>query len=215
MRPLAFLALVTALTACRAGDPRPEPVLAAYLGAIAAGRLDDAYALLSSEYKRTHDRAAFERSLTLADRQAASDKLRSARVVPTAEVELPEGDRVPLVLERGEWRFQRDPLDFYPQRTPEESLRSFIRAVENRRYDVCLRFVPLRYRTTLTTDRLRERWEGEKRKEMNDQLAAARARLGEPFELDSTGDTARLTVGERKQARLVREDGVWKVDALE
>jgi hypothetical protein len=204
------LALALGCGGCRAA-PSPEATLAAYLGALSAGRLDEAYGLLSSDYRRTHDRQAFAREV--ARGAGAAGRVRSARVALRAEAELPDGDRLPLVFEDGAWRIARDPLDFYPQHTPEEALRSFVRAVENRRYDVVLRFVPARYRATITVDKLRERWEGGARDELYAELQSVRAHLGEPVE--ASGDEARLTVGERKQARLVLEDGAWKVESLE
>src|SRR5581483_11831907 len=63
-RRLALLALLVA-----AGCPRPP--------AVAAGRLDEAYNWMSADYRKTHDRAAFERAL--GDRRGA-EKLRGARV---------------------------------------------------------------------------------------------------------------------------------------
>ncbi|HZS38462.1 MAG TPA: hypothetical protein VFF06_16620 [Polyangia bacterium] len=215
-RRLALLALLVA-----AGCPRPpaaavgpESALQAYLNAVAAGRLDEAYNWMSADYRKTHDRAAFERAL--GDRRGA-EKLRGARVELEAEAQLPDGERLPLVMENGAWRLARDPLDFYPQRTPAEALRSFLRAVENRRYEVVVRFVPSRYRATVTVDAVRARWEGERRAELGQQLDAIRAALarGEPLELGPPEGEARLQLGERKQAKLVREDGDWKIESLE
>jgi hypothetical protein len=203
---LAFALLVAA---CHPGPPGPEETLARYLRAVGAGRLDEAYALTSSEYRRAHDRQAFARAIAA----MPAAKLRGARVELRAEAELPDGERLPLVHEAGGWRIARDPLDFYPQSTPEEALRSFLRAVENRRYEVVLRFVPHRYRAAITLDKLRERWEGERRPELLTQLGEVRAHLGEPMEAE--GDEARLPIAERKQVKLVREDGVWKVETLE
>jgi hypothetical protein len=206
------LAAVLLLAGCR--SPKgPGDTLDTYLKAVAAGRNAEAYALLSSDYRRGHDQPTFERGLSDKERKAAGEKLRGAHVTLKAEVALPDGDALPLVLEDGAWRFARDPLDFYPQRTPAEALRSFIRAVEHARWEVVLRFVPQRSRAGVTADRLRERWAGEKREEIRAQLEAARAHLTEPFEL--TGDEARLPIGERKQVKLVREDGLWKLEALE
>ncbi len=209
MRVLAIALLVAGCHTPRG----PGDTLDAYLKAVAAGRTAEAYALLSTDYKRAHDQATFEHGLSDKDRKAAGDKLRGAQVTLTAEVALPDGDTLPLVLENGTWRFARDPLDFYPQRNPAEALRSFIRAVEHARWEVVLRFVPQRSRAGVTADRLRERWAGEKRDEIRAQLDAARAHLAEPFE--QTGDEARLPVGERKQVKLVREDGLWKLESLE
>jgi len=201
---------------CAAGchpSPGPDATLSAYLAAVAAGRLDEAYGLLSAEYRHGHDRASFERGLSAQDRKLAADKLHGARVALTAEVALPDGEGLPMVLEDGAWRFARDPLDFYPQRTPTEALRSFLRAVDHKRWEVVLRFVPSRSRAGVTADKLRERWEGERRDEIHAQLETARTHLAEPFEI--TGDQARLPVGDRKQVKLVREDGVWRLEALE
>jgi hypothetical protein len=204
--------LLLVLAGCR--SPKgPGDTLDAYLKAVAAGRNSEAYALLSTDYKRGHDQATFERGLSDKERKAAGEKLRGAQVTLKAEVTLPDGDLLPLVLEDGTWRFARDPLDFYPQRAPAEALRSFIRAVEHSRWEVVLRFVPTRSRPGVTADRLRERWAGEKRDEIRAQLDAARAHLSEPFIL--TGDEARLPLSERKQVKLVREDGVWKLESLE
>jgi hypothetical protein len=214
-RRLAPLALACALAGCPlTPSVGPEATLDAYLRAVSAGRLDEAYGLMSSDYKKSHDRAAFERAL--GDRKQLA-RLRGARVVREAEVALPDGEKLPLVEESGQWRLGRDPLDFYPQRTPEEALRSFLRAVEAQRYDVAVRFVPARYRGGITVESLKSRWEGERRAELLEQMAQVRAALGrgEPFELGPPDGEARLAVGERKQARLVRESGLWKVEALE
>ncbi len=213
VRPLLLVSLLA--SGCHAPAQGPEATLDAYLAALSAKQLDRAYALLSADYQKSHDRASFERAVEAADAQAGADKLRksSHQMQLEAELELPDGEKLPLVREGGEWRFAHDPLDFYPQSTPVEALRSFARAVENHRYDVALRFVPERYRAALTVDKLRERWEGERRAELLGQLQAVRAHLGDPWE--SSGDEARLTVGERKQARLLREGGAWKVDTLE
>jgi hypothetical protein len=203
------------LGACRTGAP--EATLDAYARAVQAHRFDDAYAMMSAEYRRTHDRAAFERSLQASDPKAIS-RLRGGKLTLGAEVDLGDGEKLPLVWEDGDWRVASDPLDFYPQATPEEALRSFIRAVENHRYEVVLKFVPQRYRATITVEKLRERWEGDKRTELLAQLAAARAHLGEPFAYAASGDEATLPVqtGEtRRQVRLLREDGAWKVEAVE
>lgn len=206
---LASLALAACVTPRSAG---PTETLAAFESALAAGRLDDAYALMSTAYKQTHDKDAFARSLGPAERRAAA-RWKPGKVELRAEVQLTDGETLPLVEENGAWRFARDPLDFYPQRAPDEALRSFLRAVEHKRWDVVLRFVPDKYRAQVTADAVRDRWEGERKPELAQQLAQVRAHLSEPIEI--AGDEARLVVAERKQVKLVREDGVWKVETLE
>jgi hypothetical protein len=210
LRLVAFAALVAGCT--HAAPTGPEETLRAFADAVRAGRIDAAYALMSADYKRTHDRDAFARSLGPGVERAAG-RLASGRIELRAEVELSDGERLSLVREGDDWRFARDPLDIYPQRAPDEALRSFIRAVERKRWDVVLRFIPQRWRATITADSLKQRWEGPQAAEMKAQLAAVRAHLEEPMEL--SGDEARLPVGERKQVKLVREEGVWRVETLE
>jgi hypothetical protein len=208
------LGLVIVLVAgCAAKQPTgPTETLRAFADAVRAGRTDDAYALMSADYKKTHDRDAFARSLSPSD-QRALGRLAKGRIELRAEVELADGERLALVQEPGGWRFAKDPLDVYPQRAPDEALRSFVRAVERKRWDVVLRFIPQKFRAAITADTLKERWEGAQAAELAAQLAAVKAHLDEPMEL--AGDEARLPVGERKQVKLVREDGLWRVETLE
>jgi hypothetical protein len=192
--------------------PGPADTLHAFAEAVRSGRTDDAYALMSADYKKSHDRDAFAHSLGPADQRAAG-RLARGRIELRAEIELADGERLELVQEPDGWRFARDPLDLYPQRAPDEALRSFLRAVERKRWDVVLRFIPQRFRATITADSLKDRWDGQGAGELKAQLAAVKAHLDEPMEL--TGDEARLPVGERKQVKLIREEGVWRVETLE
>ena len=211
MRALPLL--VVAVVGCAPRAPAgPTETLRAFADAVRAGRTADAYALMSADYRKTHDRDAFARSFDPATKRAASH-LAKGRIELRAEVELVDGERLALVQEPDGWRFARNPLDLYPQRAPDEALRSFVRAVERKRWDVVLRFIPMRYRSTITADTLKERWEGAGAAELGAELAAVKAHLDEPIEL--TGDEARLPVGERKQVKLVREEGLWRVETLE
>ncbi len=207
----ALVLLVVA--GCAHSQPSgPEATLRAFGDALRAGRTDQAYALMSADYRRTHDREAFAHSLG-PDVTRAAARLRDAKLELRADVELADGERLTLVEEPDGWRFAHDPLDVYPQQAPDEALRSFLRAVERKRWEVVLRFIPQRYRNTITADALKQRWEGDRAAELKQQLAAVRAHLDEPIEL--SGDEARLPVGERKQVRLIREDGRWKIETLE
>ena len=153
--------VVVALVGCAPhAAPGPADTLRAFADAVRAGHTDEAYALMSADYKRTHDRDAFAHSLGPANQRAAG-RLAKGRVELRAEVELADGERLALVQEADGWRFTRDPLDIYPQRAPDEALRSFVRAVERKRLDVVLRFIPQRFRATITAASLKDRWEGE------------------------------------------------------
>jgi hypothetical protein len=205
MRLLPVFAVALAAIGCH---PSPESTLDAWQRALRDKKLDRAYALMSNEYRRTHDLATFSKAV--ADRREAKGPMH---VVYEAELSLESGDKLPLILENNEWRLAKDPLDVYPQSTPADALRSFVRAVENKRFEVVLRFVPQRYRASLTVDKIRARWEGERATELAAQLAEVRHHLGEPFEL--VGDDALLPLGDRKQVRLTREEDGWKVIQIE
>ena len=210
-----FAALLLFLvTGCAHRAPAgPDDTVRAFASAVAAGRNDDAYALMSAEYRAGHTRDAFVRSLPSPSSPNGLGRLAGGHAQLRAEVELGDGERLSLVQEADGWRFARDPLDLYPQHAPDEALRSFVRAIERKRWDVVLRFIPQKYRNTITAETLQKSWEGERRAELMAQLATARAHLDEPIEL--VGDEARLPLGERKQAKLVREDGAWKIETLE
>jgi hypothetical protein len=210
---LCLVVVAVAVAGCAPKPPAgPAETLRAFADAVRAGHTADAYALMSADYRKTHDRDAFARSLGPSEQRAAGG-LAKGRVELRAEVELADGERLELVQEADGWRFARDPLDIYPQRAPDEAMLSFVRAVERKRWDVVLRFIPQRYRATITADSLKERWDGAGAGEVKAQLAVVKSHLDEPMEL--AADEARLPVGERKQVKLVREEGVWRVETLE
>ena len=82
----------------------------------------------------------------------------------TATVTAPNGQSVLLVYEAGAWRVDGSAIDLYSQATPASAVLAFVRAFENRRYDVLLRFVPDSERSGLDAEQLRKAWEeGEQR----------------------------------------------------
>jgi hypothetical protein len=114
---------------------------------------------------------------------------------------------------RPDARHVRTLTEPFPQRTPDEALRSFLRAVDGEQWNIMLRFTPARYRATMTAEMLVARWHGKARDELLASVARVRAHLDEPMQI--TKDEARLPLDERRQAKLVRESDGWKVDALE
>jgi hypothetical protein len=120
------------------------------------------------------------------------------------------GDEISFVIEDGRWRIDSPVLDFYRQATPRDALRSFVRAIERRRYDVILRFVPAEYRERMSAESLRTLWEGEKRDEIQQLLENLRASLDEPIE--EIGDRATMQYMDRFTCRFVREDGLWRIE---
>jgi hypothetical protein len=130
-------------------------------------------------------------------------------LAPRVDLTLALGERVPLVLEGGRWRIDGPVYEAWGQGTPRAALRTFIRALDARRYDVVLRLVPDRYRAALSVDRLREFWEGAKKDEHRALLERIRAAVAGP--LTENGDEARLAVPPDREVVLWREDGVWRI----
>ncbi len=213
---LAWLAAVAAAS-CAAARPGPSDVIASYTAALREQRFSDAYRLLSAEARRAlpyddYEQLARSNPDELRETVRWLDQVDPAAPV-TARMELPSGDNVVLVLENGQWRLDPSALDFYGQHTPRQSLRSFARALERRRYDVLLRFVPRHLAQGMTADALRRAWEGDEQAEQVQlMLRALRAGLDHPIEV--VGDRATLQYGlnGRFVAQLIREDGVWKIE---
>lgn len=234
LRRLA-LSLTLALLSCRALSPGPVDALSAYAQALREARYTDAYALLSSNTQRALPYETFERlARTSPDevRDVADDLDRADRSAPlTARVELPGGDRVSLLWEDGAWRVDPATFEFYPQRTPREALRSFARAVERGRWDVLLRLAPREVATQLrmassqpsgdggapsrsADEALRDAWTGARAERDREVLRRMVEALERGVTLDVSGDRATMAYGAAGAytARLVREDGLWKVE---
>jgi hypothetical protein len=211
----AGLVLVLVLAACGASPARqPLSAVDAYAAALRGGDFGRAYELMSARYRREHSRQDFVRMMKDSPqevKQTASRLTSENRRVEVAARFVYDDlrDELPLVLEDGGWKIASDPLEFYPQDTPNHALRSFVRAVELKRYDVVLRFVPNRWRQEMNENKIREQFEGEKREEVVQMMRLLSANLENPIEQE--GDKARMPYGERFEVKFVREDGLWKV----
>lgn len=213
-RHLLALWVTLAAVACAPTTTRPQDVLAAYSRALSAGRHDEAYRLMSEEFRRQVTLEEFRRAMrdnpaevreTVAALSRASDE-----ATITARVRYGMGDELSLVIERGAWRIDSPILEFYSQRTPRDALRSFVRAMEHQRFEVVLLFVPAEYRRTMTVQQVRAMFEGEPRTRTLALVQNLRAHLDEPIEV--TGDRASMQYAEGYTVLFVREDGLWRIE---
>jgi hypothetical protein len=211
-----LLVLVALAAACAHAAPGAADTLAAFGAAVERKDYAAAYALTSASYRQRVPFAAFRSALDDggADTQTQARNLRSqvGRGGLRARVELDDeaGQPVVLVEESGSWRLDGQPFEPWSQATPRAALRSFVRALERRRYDVVLRLSPTRHRAGLTAETLRSYWEGEHAEENARLLARLRAAVRAP--IVESGDEAHMPYGERSEVRFVREDGVWKIE---
>lgn len=213
---MAFRALVVCvlLVGCPGRQASPESSVRAFAEALEEGRFEAAYRQLGTAYRMRVPYAEFERHLrehpgevrTLVGMMSHVDETEEVR----ASVPFPDGDTLELVREDGRWRIVGNAVDFYDQSSPRAALRSFIRAMERRRYDVVLRFVPEADREGMTEEHMAEAWEGDAREEIDRLLANLRSNLDRPIEV--VGDRATMTYGDSFTVQFVREGDLWKIE---
>ncbi|MAQ18297.1 MAG: hypothetical protein CMN30_26310 [Sandaracinus sp.] len=209
-----LLASVSLGAGCGARAARPASVVNAFGDALDDARYDDAYALLSEQYRRRVPFSEFRESVAR-NPEEVRELVGLLRHVDEADeveasVPLPDGDELQLVLVDGRWRIVGNVVDFYDQSSPRAALRSFVRAMERRRYDVVMRFVPAADREGMSPERMQEAWEGDSREEIERLLADLRGSLDEPIEV--IGDRATMSYGDGAAVQFVREDGVWRIE---
>ncbi|MCC6216917.1 MAG: hypothetical protein IT376_18810 [Polyangiaceae bacterium] len=219
--PVAALPLL-ALAAPACGSPAdargPRDVVDAYATALEEGRYADAYALLSDEARAGLPLDAFVR-LAKARPEETRELARALRrpassPVVTAVVVSPEGEPLRLVLEPDGWKVDGHAIDLYGQATPEQAVRSFVRAYGRKRWDILLRFVPRALGEGLDEKKLAADWDGEQRAEMDRIVQALEASLAAArFEI--VGDRATMSYGGGATLELVEEEGRWKIEELE
>jgi hypothetical protein len=223
------------------GVGTPEDAVAALARALRDGRADDAYDLMSAEYRRRVSREEFRRyaARNREELRETADALSRPEgpAEQTARVVLADGEVVELVRDGGRWRVATNLVDYYDQSTPRAALRTFVRAMERERYDVVLRLVPDADREGMTVERMREAFSGEGREEISRLLVELRGALDAPIE--QVGDHATLryggsareaggggeaggvgaasgggasATGRARTVRFVREGGRWKIE---
>jgi hypothetical protein len=222
MRPAALLLFLLALPIAGCGGSAgadPDRVLRDYSLALEAGKAAEAYALLSAESKKSISFEQFQRILKENPEEARelAQSLRRPQSAPprvTATVTGPDGESaILLIYEQGVWRVDASAIDLYSQRTPEAAVKAFLRAYENKRFDVLLKFVPDDQSEGLTAAELKKSWEGEERADMDRLTGALKASLP-TAKVELFGDRATLAFGAGGSVELVRERGLWKIEEL-
>ena len=212
--PWALL-LAACATAGKAPSRRtPEDVVGAYVAALKAGQYQTAYDLTSTEFRKRHSKKTFTRLLKenpAALKQSLKQLQGTSRTTRVkALMEFGQGEALKLEVEQGKWRIASDPTNFYGQRSPEEALRSFVRAIESRRYDIVLKFVPAKWAEAMTVAKLKKQWEGTKQNEVKAMIKRLKDNLNSP--IHKSGDRANMPYGDKFEVRFIRESGVWKIE---
>jgi len=197
----AVLALGVQACASAGSIPAPEPAIAAYASALAAGDVDALYAMMSDESRRALSPADLKRILgeqrtELGEHAKALSK--PARTVRTrAELRYQDGEVVTLELVDGAFRLTAADALPTAARTPAQALEELRRVLARRSYAGLMRVLSPRTRSAVEGD-LRSLVEG----------------LGAPDALlvGVVGDKATVRVPGGHRIELRREDGVWHVD---
>lgn len=192
----------------------PEAAIDAYATALQNGDARAAYAALSLETQRRVPFARFEAMLRENPEQVAALAKRlhqkPERLKVTATFAGNTDEVFELTLEDGQWKADLSAIDLYSQATPVASVRSFVKAFEQHRYDVLLRFVPNSEKEGLTAKQLESAWNGAQKQEMTDLVAALAAALP-TAKAEQYGDKASLAYGSGGTVELVEEGGLWKI----
>lgn len=214
-RSFLRLLLVVGLPACAASSAQdPVRTLRLYGKALEESRAEDAYRTLSDEARKNISFAEFQRRLR--EHPEDAKELGKALAQPshppvvTATVTSAEGEVLRLVLEDGRWRIEADALDLYSQETPRKTVAGFLRALEHKRYDILLRYVPDAHRADLSADVLKRSWEGDEKAAMAQVLTSLKQALPVAT-IEEAGERASLLYGAGTM-RLVREQGLWKIE---
>jgi len=212
---LAMLATLLGASGCgvtRAEDP--HSVLRTYSRALDEGRAEDAYRMLSEEARRGISLEAFRRMVKDNPdevREIAKALARpTATPVVTATVTSSNGQELSLVLENGRWKVEATAIDLYAQDTPRHAIQGFVRAVERKRYDVVLKFVPDAHKEGLDPGKLKTAWEGHDKEEIEQVVSSLKQALP-AASIEETGDRATMAYGAGTM-QLVRERGLWKIE---
>jgi hypothetical protein len=183
MRSAPTIALALACPACASTRAAADPqyVLTAYAHALEDGKADEAYRYLSDEARRGMSLEAFRR-MVKEDPDGVREIARSlerpsAPALVTATLTAPNGEDLHLVLEDGKWRVDGSTLDLYAQDTPRHAIMGFVRALERKRYDVVLRYVPEAHKEGLDATKLQASWEGPQKDDMQQVIAALKQAL--------------------------------------
>jgi hypothetical protein len=216
---------------CASRSSAPVEVLQSYADALRDGRMRDAWAMLSTTARETLPYERFEATArehpeAVADAVRAYGELQPEAPV-TAHLELASGETLTLIEEGGRWRLDPSALDFYGQHTPVQTLRSYARALERSRWDVMLRLAPERERAAIAQAasaagatveaQFQAAFGGANAGRAQSVARALLDALERGRAVEVAGDRATMAygMGGRALARLVREDGRWRVEEPE
>ena len=205
--------LLLGSAACPHQATTPRTTLKAYIVALESGDFARAYSLMSKAFRKEYDRDEFiahhKRNPGEVKKNLGELKHGPAQIVVKAQYQYGEGNKLSLIREGGAWKLSLDPVTFYSQRTPRDALRSFVRAMERRRYRILLRFVPNQWRKVMGLQDIQRLFHKNQIEASRQLIRNLKANLGN--KIDIKGDEAYMLYGDSFKVEFIREDGVWKI----
>ncbi len=185
---------------------------------LASGKPGQAYDLLDPATSRHVSKQEFEANLsskTKADRAMYRKLAADAKLVSSRRLIVRLGNARKLVLEENGsgWKITSNPFAFYPQDTPRKALRSFLAALQHKRYEILMRFVPRTYRRRMSKKDLVAMFSGKKGQRIRELTEVLIKHLDAPMEIH--GNKATLVYGDGATVTLVREEGVWRIEDIQ
>src|SRR5262245_24362622 len=216
-RACAALCCLAAALGCAAGagSQGPREALRSYALALREQRVADAYSLLSRDARARVSFAEFSRMV--AENAREIEDISASLLEPaeppsvTATLSSPDGESLLLVYEGEGWHVDGSAFDLYGQSTPRAALESFVRAFDNKRYDVLLRFVPEAKRQGLSAEQLEQAWEGDQRPQVERLTQALKASLPN-VHIEVLGARATVAYGPGGNVELIQEQGTWRIE---
>ncbi len=216
MRLWLGVLVVVGLVGC--GASAPQQVVVSYGEAIEADDPEAAYELLAPDLKARMSQEAFvsgwkERRKGLLAMSGELKAVENSAARVRAQVTYSEYDTLKMRLTAEGWKITGGVLDLYSQETPRRALISFVRAVEDRRYEGLMRFIPERYAAHMSPESLREDFE-RRRDEIDELTTELKASLDSPI-TQRGDDLAHMVYGGQRKMTFVLEGGLWKIEDID
>ncbi len=164
----------------------PTAAVAEYRQALEKRDYNRAYRMMSDRFRARHTQDSFVRTLKASPKEVAYTIEQMKKIGNTKEVgatlEYGLGESLNLVWRNGRWQITSDPTAYYSQKSPRQTLRSFVRAYQLKRWDVMLRFAPSNYRKRMDVKEVKKQFEGTGHEDIVGLMAILAASINMPIE---------------------------------
>jgi hypothetical protein len=209
------LLIVGAATGCKASGPGtavadPADTVRAWRNAVEKNDPKAAYALLAPRVREELSYSEFERQwkATAEERARQASAIAGApgdavEVGATAEVALADGKKTRLVREKKLWRLEQPLLTSSRASTPQEAMRLFASALEDRNFFAVMRLVTSTRKDGLTTF-------------LDGFVGGLRSNVGREITINNDRAVIEWKEGAKTwKVTLKKEEGEWRVDDVD